>query len=61
MNKRESFRMIKRDYENNKRLFIKSYVEYHLATGRRPRGYDKYIYLIYRLIYLLIYSNFLER
>ncbi|EQB60028.1 hypothetical protein NAPIS_ORF02409 [Vairimorpha apis BRL 01] len=37
MNKRESFRMIKRDYENNKRLFIKSYVEYHLATGRRPR------------------------
>ena len=40
MNKRESFRMIKRDHEKNKRLFINSYVEYYLATGRRPRGYD---------------------
>ena len=36
--------MIKRDHEKNKRLFINSYVEYYLATGRRPRGYDSYIY-----------------
>ena len=35
--------MKRRDFKNNKGIFIKDYVEYYLATGRRPRGYDKNI------------------
>lgn len=32
--------MNRRVFENNKRIFIKNYVEYYLATGRKPKGYD---------------------
>lgn len=41
--------MIKRDFENNKRLFIKNYVEYYFATdvGIRVTTISKPKYMTY--------------